>query len=272
MWAERLGDESLWDNKFSHESGALQKNWKDDYLTCLNCGKELTEKQLKRKFLFCSKGCATSFRQASHDPDCSKTLSGENLWYICGLITSDGNISENKITISLCDEELIKRIYPIFSDISKRKIYTYRPPNPNHSTSYSIINTNSHFLEFLNHIGIFERKSKNIKKIEIPKEFESHFIRGVFDGDGSVYISSIHKNTKYLGVSITSASNIFLEQIREILKSNNIDSNIIKDCRKSCYYLKIYKKDHIKLFFNYIYKDSTIYLQRKYKFFCNEIV
>ena len=241
-------------------------------MTCLNCGKTLTDKQIKKKNIFCSKGCATSYRQVAHDPNCKETLPKETLWYICGLIVSDGNISENKINISSCDKELIDKIYPLFSDTSKRKIYVYTSSNINHSISYSILNTNLDFLKFLNSIGVFEKKSKTITNVSIPKEYESQFVRGVFDGDGSVYISSMYKDTKYIGVSITSGSKIFLEQIQIILNNNNIDCNIVKDCRKDCFYLKIYKKEHIKQFFNYIYNNSTIFLQRKYQFFCNEIV
>ena len=91
-----------------------------------------------------------------------------------------------------------------------------------------------------------------------------------------IYISSIHKGKKYLNISITSASLIFLEQIQTILKTENICSNINKDSRKSSnsYYLKIQKQESVKNFYRYIYdEENPIHIEyKKFIFLNNNIV
>lgn len=94
--------------------------------------------------------------------------------------------------------------------------------------------------------------------------YTSHFIRGYFDGDGCIRKS--YDTTRY-EAKITSGSSIFLEKIKETLQMNSITSSIIK--RKECnaYDLHIYNRANINSFFNFMYKDATIYLSRKYNIF-----
>lgn len=240
--------------------------------TCKNCNKILTKKQILKKGEFCCKGCATSFRQKAFDPNVFKNEDKDLVFYILGLIWSDGNLNKdlNKISLTLKDLDLIQTLYPHFSDINKRKIYSY---NKNGFESHTIINTNKDFIKKLMEYGLIPCKSYDITFPNIPQSFFYSFIRGVFDGDGSVYIQNRYKNIKYLGVSIISANKMFLIPIQEILKTKKIDSNIIKDSRGSVYCLKIYRKESIKNFFNYIYKDSKYFLHRKKNvFIINDIV
>ena len=58
----------------------------------------------------------------------------------------------------------------------------------------------------------------------IDRNFERHIIRGIFDGDSSVYINKtktkyndIEKEYKYINVSFTSGSYEFAVEINEIL-------------------------------------------------------
>lgn len=240
---------------------------------CKNCNKELTKIQIIKGNTFCCKGCATSFRQKANDPNIFEYEDNDLIFYILGLIWSDGNLNKELNKVSLCfkDLDFVKLLYPYFSDIHKHKIYSYKR---NGYSSHLIINTNSYFIEELISYGLTPNKSYTITYPKnIPEEYSYSFIRGVFDGDGSVYIQNRYKNTTYLGVTIVSANKQFLESIQKILKKEFIDSNIILDFRGSVCCLKIYKKDSIKKFFNFIYKDTKFYLQKKRNvFIINDIV
>lgn len=247
---------------------------------CLNCNKELSHIQEIKKCVFCSKGCATSYRQKSHDPDFFSTLDISDIFYLCGLIASDGNISKDysRITLGLTDDELIHKIYPFFSDIKKRKVYISQKGK--YKKFYTIISSNKDSILKLRKLGITPNKSNTLVFVDelSSSKYVWSFIRGYFDGDGCAYLCSQFKKIKYYAVSFTSGSLIFLEKLQLVLKNFGIHSTLsidrrTKDKKDACYYLKIYKQDDVKLFYNYIYSDkSQFFLKRKKEIFDNNIV
>ena len=93
-------------------------------------------------------------------------------------------------------------------------------------------------------------------------------IRGIFDGDGSVYINKTKSSGKvysYLNASFTTGSEHFADDIIEILKSNDITAHKVKDSRKeyNCWYVKIYSKKDMKKFYEFMYNGAVLYLDRK---------
>lgn len=119
----------------------------------------------------------------------------------------------------------------------------------------------------------------------MPQEYVSHFIRGYFDGDGGVhygenYIYNKQKKNTYLQYSYScyfSGNENFLASIKNILENNGIRvSKIYSDKRSNNKQIYIYGKENINIFKNYIYKDSTISLSRKFNKFlyienCDEL-
>ena len=88
-----------------------------------------------------------------------------------------------------------------------------------------------------------------------------NFIRGFFDGDGCI---SIGKTISRLHFNITSAALDFLNDIQPIL-SNIATKNgsIYKEKNTNAYHLRYTGKAALNIL-NWLYKDSTIYLNRKY--------
>lgn len=190
-----------------------------------------------------------------------------------GLLYTDGNINKekNKITLSLADKDVIEKLYPLFSDIEKRKIYIFNDKNENHSQMYTIINTNKDAINELLNLGITEHKSLTI---EFPNIIQQDnllsFIRGVFDGDGSVYTQITRQNGKeykYINISFTTGYIKFAKGLIENLKDLNIHSTLFADkrsCKKNTtYYVYIRKKDSVKKFVNLIYAHDNICINRK---------
>ncbi len=71
-------------------------------------------------------------------------------------------------------------------------------------------------------LGCFRRKSRTVKFPDVPPRYLSDFIRGYFDGDGSVfnveYISTKnHKARRELRSNFTSGSRGFLDTLMRIL-------------------------------------------------------
>lgn len=129
-------------------------------------------------------------------------------------------------------------------------------------------------------LGCVPKKSLILKYPDesiLSKQFNSHFIRGYFDGDGGVYYNETNCYNKnrdkyYLQYHYScyfTGNEMMLNSIKNILEQNEIKvSDIYLDNRSSAKDIYIYGKDNIKNFKNYIYKDETINLSRKLdKFF-----
>lgn len=111
--------------------------------------------------------------------------------------------------------------------------------------------------------GCVERKTFNLKFPNIKKSLKRHFIRGYFDGDGSLsnYFSPPKKKW-CINVSIAGIES-FLEDVTIVVFGSK--KYLYKDKRKKtdCWNIKINGDNTCKEFLDYIYKDATIYLERK---------
>jgi len=109
------------------------------------------------------------------------------LAYAVGLIVSDGYLSSDKAEVGFVskDLELVEtfasalgiqnRITPSGRGGSIKKEY------------WQIRFKRRDFYDFLLSIGLTPRKSKTIGSINVPPIYFSHFVRGVFDGDGTFW-------------------------------------------------------------------------------------
>jgi hypothetical protein len=93
----------------------------------------------------------------------------------------------------------------------------------------------------------------------IPDELLHHFIRGYFDGDGSF---SSNKSSQYAGIT---SNDIFIKALQSKFKEIlGIDSKYYYRRKgKSTCSLFIGRRDDLILFVNWLYKDATIWLERK---------
>ena len=119
----------------------------------------------------------------------------------------------------------------------------------------------------LNSYGCTPNKSLTLQfpSISIFKD-ESlirHFIRGYFDGDGS-FSRYLNKITVSPHIQIIGTP----EFLNDIVKYSNIVGIKSKDKRwkNNTEFLSYHLSESIE-FINYIYKDSKIYLDRKYKLY-----
>ena len=145
----------------------------------------------------------------------------------------------------------IKATYQIKNKISKLQEKTF--------VASRVSISNVHFAESLIENGCVPNKSLILKPPLVDDKFMSHFIRGYFDGDGCVHFN---KTTKTFSFSVLGTKEM-LELIKE---RTNISKriHIRKDPRSNVYCLHIRGVDSVKKFYQYIYKDKTVFLQRKW--------
>ena len=130
-----------------------------------------------------------------------------------------------------------------------------------------IMIANKHFWTTLNKYGCVPRKSLILKfpkkEIFASKDLLRHFIRGYFDGDGC-FSRNIHTYIVSPIIGLLGTK----EFLEEVLAISNIKAKYTHDKRYSeNTFLLSYSKDDGILFINYLYNNSSIYLNRKYRLF-----
>jgi hypothetical protein len=200
-----------------------------------------------------------------------KTWSPE-MTYVLGFIGADGNICHSgrahALHIACDDRDVIEKIKLILSYEGP----IYQKPRDNGKISYSLRICDQIIFADLERLGITERKSLTFTPPKIPKHLIRHFIRGYFDGDGSVSLRNPHHYKSRLVVNFYTASKpmseFLYQQLGTILKNSLKGKVLIRlTYQKNPFYrINLGHKSSIKLF-NYMYKNVNLFMERKYKKF-----
>ena len=90
-----------------------------------------------------------------------------------------------------------------------------------------------------------------------------HYVRGYFDGDGCLCFTN-----QSFHINFITASKMLNDDISKILKLENFhftENNYLNDYNTTMYKIDIHRQHDKINFLDWIYKDSNIYLDRKYK-------
>lgn len=120
----------------------------------------------------------------------------------------------------------------------------------------------------LRNLGIRPNKSLEFDKLlEIPTNLQRHFLRGYFDGDGSIthYIKKRkYKEKTYAYDSMVMTIIATPKLIEEIVENFKIQKYSIQDSKtKGLVYLRINADSQIKEIYKLMYDNATIFLSRK---------
>lgn len=135
--------------------------------------------------------------------------------------------------------------------------------------TYCEINiTSSKLCNALANLGCIEGKTYLLEFPQIEERFYSHFIRGYFDGDGCISITNRkdRKNNYNYQFNIVGKES-FLLRVKEILcKETGVSNTKIRN-RTGNFAKRISWNGRLvcKRILDYLYKDATIYLLRKYE-------
>lgn len=195
--------------------------------------------------------------------------------YILGFIYADGFVGDekyNNIVISIND-------YDILQWMAKEIEFTGTIRNTkkggfeNSKSGYSLNFSSKIMANRLREIGLYPNKSLTISELpKISNELMRHFVRGYFDGDGSILLShnsSYYRNGNIVKKYIYPTYNFSILGTENFLKSIAKEANFnyvkIKDTKtKEIKSLNICAKKEFDNIFNYLYLNSTIKLERKY--------
>jgi len=185
--------------------------------------------------------------------------------YVLGLIITDGCISRTgTVSLSMNDRELLEKVKKIMG--SEHKIEASKHQKGLYYYHFS----REKLVKDLEKLCVVPRKSLIVKFPEVPKAYLPDFIRGVFDGDGSVFFE---KRSSFfpLRTNFVSGSKDFMEGLEKRLESIGMPARTIyrQKTKNAWSYKFVYShRDSIKLF-NILYKNAQngLFLERKYKRF-----
>lgn len=191
----------------------------------------------------------------------------EDMAYLLGFICADGNIyitnRINKISISLAYSDInhVEKIRDILCP--KKKIYISDIKLNGKMFRQGSLQIGSKYMcNRLVELGINPNKSLSLRPIAVPDKYTSDFIRGYFDGDGSIYKI---RSTGRWQVEFSGTKAIleyFSEKINEFAKTGkkNVRPN------HNIYRITYSTNDALKLY-KWMYGDARLFLDRKYNKF-----
>jgi LAGLIDADG-like domain len=132
--------------------------------------------------------------------------------------------------------------------------------------AYRLELNSKHLSNNLKNKGCHGAKSFNILFPEwLDENLHKHFIRGYFDGDGWI---TVHQDQLNVGIVSTKEFNTYLKNKLSEINVNSQLSFPKRYSNNTCR-LDFGGSRQVKRFCDWIYKDSTIYLDRKYEIFKN---
>ena len=212
-------------------------------------------------------------RRYNVDETFFEKIDSEDKAYVLAWMYSDGNITLNnngkvdaKMRIQIQEEdsyilekiaELMQYDGPLY-DVPPPKKFPHRKPQKVLCINRKVL------VDQLVRLGCPPNKSLILRFPEtdiVPEKILHHFVRGYFDGDGSISAKS-----RYAGFTST---DIFLNELgRRVLTPLGINFNIYyryKNTNSAS--LMIGQKKSIEKLFYYMYHDASLFLKRKHKKF-----
>lgn len=191
-----------------------------------------------------------------------EVIDNEEKAYWLGFLFADGYNNTNKNDVRLCISNVDYCHLIKFTEF----LNTNKPIRYNNKNSSSVVIENKKISKDLASKGMVKCKTFILEYPNINRQLDKHFIRGFFDGDGCITYGK--KFNILANISMVSTG-IFLNEITKRIPINFSytkrhkfkDDNILTISSGGiCNLLK---------FYDYIYKDSTIYLKRKHDKFVN---
>lgn len=191
-------------------------------------------------------------------------IDSEEKAYFLGFLYADGSNTGKQICLKLHsnDIDILRKLGNLIYRSDFKITHSYD------SNAYMLVMSSRYLCNSLTKQGCHKNKTFTLSMPTINKDLIRHFIRGYFDGDGSIIESKLH--TEFM---ICGASKHFVEQIHDIICEETFVNKRKLYCKtydktqNSVYYIRICGINNVNKVFKYLYKDSNIYMERKYRKF-----
>jgi intein-encoded DNA endonuclease-like protein len=159
-----------------------------------------------------------------------------NMSYVLGFIVADGCIGIKRIrkkdgiknyyfNITTKDKLHLENIKKAMN--AQQKIYSKSNGYTKRKNYYFIQIGHQEICKDLLRLGIQPRKTHNLEPIKVPDEYFADFVRGFFDGDGTVYIYSVNRTPQIKAGFVSTRLSFFAEFNKQLCKNLGIPTKSI---------------------------------------------
>lgn len=233
------------------------------------------------------------FEHDNIDESFFKSWSPGMAW-VLGLIFTDGNLQNTpsrglRVSIHSIDLEMLEKVRSLLK--SSRKITKRQQSYDKSKHIYNFDFYRAEMRKDLVSFGLTERKSLTMEFPNVPDAFKRHFIRGCWDGDGSVFISQgrlrasyvcgskafIQKLVDELYKAGIHRQKIFMTTSEALDSTKNLRAkypthhyplkiHVDNRLKAPSYSIKIDSRENLIKLYNYFYDgvDESMFLRRKF--------
>ncbi len=197
-----------------------------------------------------------------------KKWSPQMAW-VLGVIATDGSL-ESKRQVAICQKEP-ELLWKLRSLLGSDAPLIHLPKRGRAGAIYRFAIGSRDIVEDLNRLGVPFNKSLKLRFPKVPQKYMRHFLRGCWDGDGSVYWGKV--GITQAASSICGGSRPFIAGIRATLVKLGLPPRPVEILRKGnsknqYYNVRWHARDSAKLYHVFYHRVSEdMYLSRKYKKF-----
>lgn len=190
-------------------------------------------------------------------------IDSEEKAYWLGFLYADGCVhsNNNEVSINITDKEHIEKFKKAIKASNHKITATQDKRFSKAKTLYQFAIKDKQLHKDLIKWGCVPQKSLLLNKIpNIPRDYISHFLRGYFDGDGSLHYL---QGTNNYRISFIGTKD-FLSDVQKELQTNvSLQANIAG----KAFVLQLAGRKQVERILKYLYQDSTedIRLNRKYQ-------
>ena len=210
------------------------------------------------------------YRKYFHDEDFFEKIDSEEKAYWLGFMFADGYIVDNEkrygqdaFALTLAKDSIdslekfkksIKATNPITWDTSKK----------NSQPQGRLLMRSQKTVNDLIDKGCVKQKSLILQPPKnIPEELIRHFIRGFFDGDGSLIKYERTKDSIIYSINITSTYEM-VKWIKQVFQMGQI---FPEKRREQTWYFTVGGNQQVITLYHFLYDNATIWMDRKYNRF-----
>lgn len=195
--------------------------------------------------------------------------------YFLGILYADGYNNTIRYTVNLAlkesDKEILDKLSALIQpskplQFINTKKQRERKGFENSQNQYRLVIANKHISNKLAELGCGKAKTFTIQfpsTDQVPLHLQRHFLRGYFDGDGHIGITKSKGRIDIVGTKL------MCDSISELLKSelniNTYHRQRYPEKNNNIWSVAISGNNQIKLFCEYIYKESSLHMDRKYQ-------
>lgn len=207
------------------------------------------------------KGNSVRLKTHSLNIDYFKEINTSEKAYVLGLLYADGCNTRRGLQLGLQEEDIDAVAFVKSQLNASNKLRFIPKAKPTWKNKWELSFKSTDFSNELIRVGCPPAKSLILNFPDFLEEsLLPHFVRGYFDGDGSLIKHGAWR------MSFTSSSVNFIESLHKYL-SKKIEQPLFIYKSKG-YSISTSKKSVIEAIINLMYVDSTFCMQRKYKSAC----